>query len=88
MAIQLVNPRLSKKQKEVMRKMQSGYFLYENRITPGARWSLSKIKGNYQWGNVNGNTIASLMHLLQGRREHIGCFVYELTELGKIVDLA
>jgi sulfur relay (sulfurtransferase) DsrC/TusE family protein len=78
---------LSEKQKDVIRLMREGYFLYENRVTPGARWSLSKYKNSYNWGSVNGNVIAKINHLIEGRREHTACFVYELTERGKNIKL-
>ncbi len=75
--------------KEVILRIREGYFLYENRVTPGARWSLGKNKGNYRWGSVNGNIIDKLLklELLTGQIEHTACYIYTLTELGKTIEL-
>lgn len=83
----MATKQLSTKQKEVITKLRSGYFLYENVVTPGARWCLVKSEQSYNWGNVNGNVIYKIMHLLKGERLHLGCFEYKLTELGNEIKL-
>lgn len=81
--------KLSDNQKEVIKLMRKCYFLYENRITPGARWSLGKFKDRYQWGNVNGNVINKLVkaNLIEGTRYNTACWAYSLTTLGKTIQI-
>jgi len=55
--------KLSKSQQAVIYWLRMGYFLYENRVTSGARWSLGKDESNYRWGSVNGNVILKLLNI-------------------------
>jgi len=47
--------KLSEKQKAVIIKLRSGLFLFENVVTPGAKWCIGNTFG--KWGNVHGRPL-------------------------------
>lgn len=79
--------KLTDKQKEVIKLMREGYFLYKNNVTSGAMWSLGKYEGNYRWGNINGNVILKISGLLTPKKKDIAVTQYHLTLLGKTIKL-
>lgn len=79
--------KLSDKQKEVIQRLRESYFLYENRVTPGARWSLGKFEKQYRWGSVNGNVIDKIKNLIEEKTLHFGVSVWTLNELGKTIKI-
>lgn len=80
--------KLTPKQKEVVRKLRDGYSLFENTITPGAKWQISKnTTWSSNWGNVHGVVINGLSGLIQGQRINTGVFRYQLTELGRKINI-
>lgn len=79
--------KLTPKQKEVITLLREGHFLYENKITPGARFCITPTEGGYRWGNVNGNVIMKIMPLLTESTPHTGVREHKLNELGKTIEL-
>lgn len=73
--------KLSKKQKEVIRRMKvDGDFIWENVITPGAKWCIGKRFD--KWGNVNGRVMNGIMHLLAKEKINISVYRYSLNQEG------
>lgn len=82
--------KLSEKQKAVIKWLQYGYFLYENKVTPGAKWSLGKFEGNYRWGSVNGTVVNKLNDyglISPLPKKTFAVQQWAITELGKTIDL-
>lgn len=79
--------KLTKKQKEVIIKLRNGNFLFENVITPGAKWCIGKDYS--QWGNVHGAVVAGLAEseLLYFKWENAAVKRYSLTGSGQTLIL-
>ncbi len=78
--------KLSKKQKDVIRRMREGHFIWENLVTPGAKWGLWNGFGGH-WGNIHGKVVSGVLPLLTASRYNLAVKKYELNELGKTIEL-
>lgn len=78
--------RMTDKQKEVIGLLRLGYYLFENTVTPNAKWSLTK-HGNYEWGSINGHIVNGILKLLKAEKINIAIRRYFLNELGETIEL-
>lgn len=78
--------KLTPKQKEVVLKMQEGYFIYKNLITPMAAYDLSKDCA-MNWGSIHGQIVTRLLRakIIEDADEKVNFAVakYQLTESGR-----
>ncbi len=79
--------KLSDKHKGVIKAMRKGAYLFENTVTSSARFCLGATFN--RWGNIDGRAVISLINteFLIRKRENIAINRYELTELGKTIEL-
>jgi hypothetical protein len=87
--------KLNKKQSEILIRMKTnGDFIFENTVTPGARWCIGKTWGN--WGNVHGSVVSGIKPFLLSEIVNTGVYRYSLntagielpiSELGKSIEL-
>lgn len=80
--------KLSIIQKETIKLMREGNFIFENLITRGARCAIGKeVNGN--WGNIHSSIMNQLLNhgLIMGNKLNIAIRVYQLTTIGKTIEL-
>lgn len=78
--------KLSKEQKKVIKLMREGYYIFENVITPGAKWSIGKdFEG--KWGNIHGTVVNGLGDLIVGQKINMAVKMYSLSTKGQIIEL-
>lgn len=74
--------KLSKRQLDLIRKMKDGNFLFENCVTPGAKWLIGKDFSLGRWGNVHGVVVNGIMHLIASEKVNFSVRKYSLNQQG------
>ena len=79
--------KLSKKQKDLILALRAGAFLYENKVTPAAKWCLGTDFKMQEWGNVHGANVKKVLPLLSKERYNTAVDKYVLNDEGKSIEL-
>lgn len=79
--------KLTYNQKKVLWLMSRGAFIFENTVTPGAKWYIGN-DSNYKWGNIHGKVIKPLLSFMDKKIINIAVNKYCLNDEGKRLDFS